>query len=85
MENEINKEKLTEVYSSIHELVLSIKMCNNWINLVPSPNGMSMEDRAFHYLYTYGSLDDLFEINQRNIDKLNAITSFLIGLKDDLE
>lgn len=85
MKNKINKDQLKALNSDIYEMILSIKMSNNWINLVPSPNGMSMDDRAFHYLYTYGSLDDLFEINQRNIDKLNAITSFLIDLQDDLE
>ena len=85
MENKINKDQLKALNSSIHELVLSIKMCNNWIDLVKNPSSMSVEDMAFHYTYTYTALEDVFEINQGNIDKLNAITSFLIDLKDDLE
>ena len=85
MKNKINKDQLKALNSDIYEMILSIKMSNNWINLVPSPNKTSMDDRAFHYLYVHESLDDLFEINQINIDKLNAISIFLIDLQDNLE
>lgn len=85
MKNKINKDQLNALNSDIYEIILSIKMSNNWIDLVKNPSSMSVEDMAFHYTYTYNALEDVFDINQENIDKLNAITSFLIDLKDDLE
>ncbi|APZ49705.1 hypothetical protein BW721_08555 [Jeotgalibaca sp. PTS2502] len=85
MKNKINKDQLKALNSDIYEIILSIKMSNNWIDLVKNPSSMSVEDMAFHYTYTYNALEDVFDINQANIDKLNAITSFLIDLQDNLE
>lgn len=85
MLNELDNKELREMCLLINELTLSLKMNNNWINLIQNPSGMSVDDRAFHYMYAYESLGDVFEINQSNIDKLNLIASFLDGLNNFLE
>lgn len=85
MENKIKKEELSELNRKLYDVILFIKMFNNWIDLVPDPRKMTVDERELQYCYTYRALDDLFVITQRNINELDEVANFLLELQDMLE